>query len=271
MATFPSGLFTSSLPELYERFLVEPLFRPFAEELLNRASLRHHDRLLDVACGSGIVARLAQQLIGDHGRIVGVDASPGMLGIARAVAPAIDWREGDAARLPVADDHSFDLVTCHQGLQFFSDKAAAIREIRRVLAPSGRVAIGTWRPIEEFPLIRDLQRVAERHVGPISDQRHSLGDAAAIRTLLADGGFRTIHVETVVRRIRMSSSPDVFARLNAMAVVGMSAAAKTMTDEQRAEVIAAVSADSVEALQSYREGDDLVFDIGSNIAVARLS
>jgi ubiquinone/menaquinone biosynthesis C-methylase UbiE len=258
------------LPELYERFLVEPLFRPFAEELLRRASLRHEDRVLDVACGTGIVARLAQQTVRDRGSIVGIDASPGMLAAARAAAPGIDWREGDAGRLPI-DDHSFDLVTCHQGLQFFPDKPAAIKEMRRVLAPDGRVALATWRPVDEVPLVRDLQRVAERHVGPIVDQRHSLGDAGAIRTLLTDAGFRAIHIETVARRIRMSGDPGVFARLNAMAVVGMSAAAKTMTDEQRAEAIAAVAADSVEALQPFIAGSDLVFEISSNIAVSRLT
>jgi ubiquinone/menaquinone biosynthesis C-methylase UbiE len=271
MATSAPGLFTSSLPELYERFLVEPLFRPFGEELLKRANLRPRDRVLDVACGTGLIARLAHEVIGDRARVVGVDASPGMLGIARTAAPTIDWRQGDAAQLPSVDDQSFDLVTCHQGLQFFADRAAAIREMRRVLAPEGRVAVGTWRPIDEVPLIGDLQRVAERHVGPINDQRHSLGAVAALTALLADGGFRTIHVETIVRRVRMSGTHEVFARLNAMAIVGMSAAGKTMNDEQRSEAITAVTADSIEALQPYLEDNDLVFDIGSNIAVARLT
>src|SRR5262245_54249490 len=126
MAASAHGFFTSSLPELYERFLVEPLFRPFSEVLLDRAALRDNDRLLDVACGTGIVARLALQKLGDRGRIVGVDASPAMLAIARAAAPAIDWRDGDAARLPIGNDEVFDLVSCHQGLQFFADKPAAI-------------------------------------------------------------------------------------------------------------------------------------------------
>jgi len=262
-------LFSTSLPELYERFLVEPLFRPFAEELLRRAGLGAQDRLLDVACGTGIVARLAQQVIGDYGAIAGVDASPAMLGIARTAAPSIDWREGDATRLPIASDHSFDLVTCHQGLQFFNDRTAAVREMRRVLRSDGRVAIGTWRPIEEVPLVRDLHKVAERHVGPIVDPRHSLGDADAIATLLGENGFRTPEIETFVRRIRISR--DVFARLNAMAVVGMGAAAKTMNDEQRARTVAAVTEDSIDAVESYLEGDELAFDIGSNVAVARVS
>jgi ubiquinone/menaquinone biosynthesis C-methylase UbiE len=97
MAASPPGLFSSSLPEIYERYLVAPLFRPFAQELLDRVGIGQNVRLLDIACGTGIVARLAQDIAGDRARIVGVDVSPGMLAMARSMAPTIDWREGDAA------------------------------------------------------------------------------------------------------------------------------------------------------------------------------
>jgi ubiquinone/menaquinone biosynthesis C-methylase UbiE len=262
------GLFTASLPELYERFLVEPLFRPFAQTLLERAALGRSERLLDVACGTGIVARIGRDHVGDRGHVVGVDASPGMLGVARAVAPSIEWREGDATRLPVGEGEVFDVVTCHQGLQFFADKPAAVREMRRVLAPGGRLAIGTWRPLDDTPLFRDLHAVAQRHAGPISDQRHSFGDASAIERLLTDAGFDGVRIETVTHTIRMSD-PAMFARLNAMASVGMSAAAKTMSDDERTRVIDAVTEESMEVLQRYLVADALVFELGSNIATAR--
>jgi ubiquinone/menaquinone biosynthesis C-methylase UbiE len=132
MATAEQGLLTSSLPELYERFLVEPLCRPFAQELLDRTALAPIERLLDVACGTGIVARLAHEIVADRGRLVGVDARPAMLAVARSVAPIIEWPQGDAALLPVDRDEAFDVVTCHQGLQFFPDKPAAVREMRPV-------------------------------------------------------------------------------------------------------------------------------------------
>lgn len=256
-----------SLPELLERHLVGPLFRPFAEALLGHAGFGTHDSLLDVGCGTGIVARLARDQSEDS-RIVGVDRSRATLSIARTVAPAIDWREGDAARLPVGSDEYFDVVCCHQGLQFFSDRPAAIREMRRVLAPGGRIAVGTWRPVEEVPIIRDLQKVAERHLGPIVDQRHSLGDADAIGRLLADGGLGVVRVETVMRTIR-ACDPAVFSTLNTMALVGMSAGGKGMSEEQRAQVIGAITAENAGALRPYLDGSDLVFDLGSNIAVAQ--
>jgi ubiquinone/menaquinone biosynthesis C-methylase UbiE len=267
MTTAQQGLFTSSLPELYERFLVQPLFRPFAQEILDRTAVRPTDRLLDVACGTGIVARLAQDTI-DRGRLVGVDASPAMLAVAGSVAPAIEWRQGDAAALPVAPDETFDVVTCHQGLPFFPDKPGAVREMRRVLAPGGRVAIATWQPVDEVPLIRDLQRVAEQHLGPYVDQRHSFGDPDALKRLLVDAGFHDVGVEVVVRTVRIGDGAEMFNRLNSRAIVGMSPSGKRMTDQERAQVTEAVVTDSVEALQTYVDGTDLVFSLGSVIAVA---
>lgn len=263
MAT--ADLFTLSLPELYERFLVEPLFRPFAEELLDRTGLAGAERLLDVACGTGIAARVARQRVGDRGRLVGIDASPAMLDIAKSVAPSIEWRRGDAALLPVGPNEAFDIVTCHQGLQFFPDKPAALREMRRVLAPGGRVAIATWRPLDDVPLIRDLHRVAERHLGTFTDFRHSLGDGDALKRLLSDAGLQRVQVETVTRTARFGGGAEVLGRLNTMAVVGMSPAAKRMTDEERAHVTEAIARDSVNALQEYVDGTELVFSLGTNI------
>jgi ubiquinone/menaquinone biosynthesis C-methylase UbiE len=262
------GLFTASLPELYERFLVEPLFRPFAEALLERAALGRSERLLDVACGTGIVARLGRDRVGDEGHVVGVDASPGMLAVARTVSPSIDWREGDATRLPASHDEVFDVVTCHQGLQFFADRPAAVREMRRVLAPGGRLAVGTWCPLEDAPLFRELHAVAERHAGSISDQRHGFGDASAIGRLLTEAAFDGVRVEPVTHTIRMSD-PAMFARLNTMASVGMSAAAKAMNDAERARVIEAITRDSMDVMQRYLDAEELVFELRANIATAR--
>ena len=108
------------------RFLVEPLFRPFAEELLNRAGLRPPDRLLDVARGTGVVARLAQRVIRNPGLVVGIDDSPGMLAVARSVAPTIEWREGDAARLLFANDNSFDVGHVSSGIAVLPRQACRV-------------------------------------------------------------------------------------------------------------------------------------------------
>ena len=147
----------TAFTEIYERELVGPLFRPFAEKLLDRLTPAREDSVIDVACGTGIVARLTRQRLGPGARIVGVDVAPAMLGVAQSVDATIDWRQGSAASLPVETSERFTLLTCHQGFQFMPDKPAVLREMRRVLAPGGRVVIvvpnrrGVWARFEHTP------------------------------------------------------------------------------------------------------------------------
>lgn len=169
-----------TFPELYERALVGPLFHPFAEVLLDRVALAPGDRVLDIGCGTGIVARLARTRLGGKGRVAGIDLSPQMLDVARRVAPDIEWREGNAGALPLKDGETFDVVVCQQGLQFFPDKPAAAREMRRALAEGGRLVVATWLPLEDVPFCLALHRNAERHLGPFVDPRHGFGDPDAV-------------------------------------------------------------------------------------------
>jgi len=143
--TLPNyALGRANFPENYERWLVGPLFRSFAERTLDEVQPSRGQRILDIACGTGIVARLAKERIGAAGHVVGVDISSDMLAVARAVAPSIDWREGNAGALPLHRGEQFDIVVCQQGLQFFPDKPAAAGEMRRALTRGGRLAVSTW-------------------------------------------------------------------------------------------------------------------------------
>jgi ubiquinone/menaquinone biosynthesis C-methylase UbiE len=123
----------ATFPEMYERWLVQPLFRPWADVTLEEVGLSPGDRVLDIACGTGIVARVASARVGEAGHVVGIDISPDMLAVARKVAPGVDWREGDATSLPLPAGEQFDVVVCQQGLQFFPDKPVAAAQMRRVL------------------------------------------------------------------------------------------------------------------------------------------
>jgi ubiquinone/menaquinone biosynthesis C-methylase UbiE len=254
-----------SFPALYERTLVGPLFRPWAEVLLDRVRPKAGERVLDIACGTGIVARLAQERVGTAGTTVGVDVSAGMLDVARAVAPEVTWREGSALDLPLGDGERFDVVTCQQGLQFFSDRPAAARQMRRALAPGGRLVVATWRDVTESPFFHRLLEVGERHVGPIVDQRHAYGDGDALGALLTEAGIGNVAVEIVSKTLRF---PDgmVFARMNAMALVGMSKAAGAMDEPARAAAAAAIAADSVDVVAAFSDADGLAFDLPSNVA-----
>lgn len=257
----------TSFPEMYEQWLVGALFRPWAEIAVDRAGLKAGDRVLDVACGTGIVARLAREHVGAGGKVVGVDVSPGMLAVAQRVAPEIEWREGNAAALPIADHETFDVVLCQQGLQFFPDKPTAVREMRRALVPGGRAVVACWRSVDEVPAFKALQTVAERHAGPITDHRYSFGDAAALERLLADGGFRDVKVERLTHTVRFTEGA-VFVRMNAMALVGMSAAGKGLDDAQRAKMVDTIVADSAAVIPPFAQGAALAFEMSSNIATA---
>jgi ubiquinone/menaquinone biosynthesis C-methylase UbiE len=155
--------------EIYERGLVPAIFAPWAPLLIEQAALQPGDRVLDVACGDGVVARLAARQVGPTGQIIGLDINAVMLAVGRSLPPipgvSLEWQEGNAIALPFADA-SFDTLLCQQGLQFFTDRLAAIREIRRVLVPGGRLSLNVWRALERNLGQAALVEALEHHLGP---------------------------------------------------------------------------------------------------------
>lgn len=138
---------TTEAARRYERVAVRYILGPWAPLLVEAAQLEAGERVLDVACGTGAVTRVAAQRVGPPGRVTGVDLNAEMLGVARSLPPAegapIEWIEGSALELPLPDA-GFDAVLCQQGLQFFPDKARALREMRRVVRHGGRLALSVW-------------------------------------------------------------------------------------------------------------------------------
>lgn len=134
----------------YEGVVARYIFGPWTPLLVDTVRLAEGERVLDVACGTGIVARTAAERVGPAGRVVGIDLNPGMIGVARALpAPRgapIEWIERSALDLGFRDK-SFDAVLCQQGLQFFPDKSLALREMRRVLVAGGRLALSVWNSV----------------------------------------------------------------------------------------------------------------------------
>jgi ubiquinone/menaquinone biosynthesis C-methylase UbiE len=265
--TLPSyAMDQASFPEMYERWLVGPLFRPWVEPTLAVLHVSPGDRVLDIACGTGIVARVARERL--QASVVGVDVSSDMLAVARRIAPEIDWRQGDAAKLPLGDGEQFDIVVCQQGLQFFPDKPAAAGEMRRALASDGRLAVATWPTDDELPLFRELRRVAERHVGAVADQRYGYGDAGAVEALLRGAGFRDVRSSTLSRSIRFEDAGP-FLRLNAMALVRMSAGGRAMADADRGRTVDLIVEESAPVAEPHAEGAGLAFELSTNLVTAR--
>src|SRR3546814_11583548 len=133
--------------EIYDRYMGRAIADPFTRVLLGYAAPKLGEKILDLSAGTGSVARQAALIVGAEGHVIAVDINPDMLAVGRAVSPPagapIEWREGDAANLDLPDQ-AFDLVLCQQGLQFFTDRAAALRETRRVLIRNGRTRFRVW-------------------------------------------------------------------------------------------------------------------------------
>jgi ubiquinone/menaquinone biosynthesis C-methylase UbiE len=202
-----------SAPELYERYLVPAITSVWAVDLVERARPKPAEAVLDIACGTGVVARLAAERV-KTGRIVGLDFNAGMLAVARsrpnAGAP-IEWFEGSALELPFGDG-SFDLVLCQLGLQFFPDRPLALREMKRVLSPSGRVALSVYGPIEHTPAAYAFVQALDRHLGPqaskIKRAEHIFSETDEVDTLAIEQGFDQVAVEAVTKRISFPSVLD---------------------------------------------------------------
>ena len=151
--------------EIYETRFVPAVFAAWAPYLVEVADVRPGQVVLDVACGTGIVARTARPLVGSAGRVVGVDLNEAMLTVARRVAPGIEWRQGDVASLPFAAG-SFDVVLCQMALMFFPDRPRALRELARVVAPGGTVAVCVPAALADQPAYGPLVEAAVRIAGP---------------------------------------------------------------------------------------------------------
>jgi ubiquinone/menaquinone biosynthesis C-methylase UbiE len=257
------GMSAPDFAETYERALVPSLFGPWAQDLLDRVRLAPGDRVLDLACGTGIVARLARQKLGSRPRIAGVDVNPEMIAVARSIEPDISWHQASAVELPF-ESGIFDVVICQQGLQFFPDRAAAVREMRRVLADRGRVAISTWRPIEENPLFYGLHAAMEYQFGPRIDRRFSFADERAICALLIEQGFTEIKPQ-ILERVHFFPDAEGFLSLNLWAVISE---LYEISKDERLNAIARLKDDAAETLDRFASGSGLRHPMRANIVTA---
>jgi ubiquinone/menaquinone biosynthesis C-methylase UbiE len=158
--------FTGTAAENYQRDFVPAIATPVSRDLLRAADLRPGERVLDVACGTGAISRLAAERVGLGGSVTAIDIAPDMIDVAKAVAgpdgAKIDWRTADAESLPLPDA-SVDVVLCQMGLMFMENRSAAIAEMRRVLA-DGRVVVNTPGRIQ--PVYEHLERAIVEHISP---------------------------------------------------------------------------------------------------------
>ncbi len=189
---------SSSAAEVYEQYWVPAMLAQWAPRLVDAVDVGGRDRVVDVACGTGLVARHAASRLHSEGVVVGVDINEGMLEVARRLAPELDWRVGDAMGLPF-DDGAFDVVLCQFALMYFADRVAALREMRRVLRSGGRVGAAVWAPFERATgyviLARALEELAGEEAAALLRSPHELGNEDLLVGLLHSAGFVDVRVE----------------------------------------------------------------------------
>jgi ubiquinone/menaquinone biosynthesis C-methylase UbiE len=208
MAETLKGQVTRSAADIYDEFFVPALFQQWAPLVADAARLAPGQRVLDVACGTGILAREAAKRVVPGGSAVGLDRNDGMLAVARRQAPAVDWRSGRAETLPFPDA-GFDAAVSQFGLMFFDDRQAALREMWRVLKPGGRLAVAVWDALENSPGYAAMAALLQRLFGQrIASELHApfaLGDPQVLRALFAEAGIAGAEISTHAGMARFPS------------------------------------------------------------------
>lgn len=259
---------TGDAVKLRERYSVRYFIGPWAPGLVTLAALKPGERVLDVACGTGLVTRLAAAEVGPAGQVTGLDINANMLAFARSLPPppgaSVTWVEGDAGAMDFLDA-SFEVILCQQGLQFFPRKDVALREMHRVLAPGGRILLSVWKSPGPYDVA--VAEALERHAGAETATRYRASrmvpNAEELHRLLVDAGFRAVHIRPSVMTIRLPSLESfVLGHLSGGTVAGAVAA---LSEDQRAALAQQVKL----ALQPYADCDGVAVPDEINTVMAQ--
>lgn len=205
--------FTGTGAENYQRHFVPAIATPVSAGLIETADLRPGESVIDVACGTGVIARLAAERVGPGGSVTAIDLAADMIDVAKATpappSPAIEWHVGDATSLPFPDE-SHDVVLCQMGLMFMEDRAAAVAEMRRVLAPGGRAVVSTPGAIQA-PFALMEQAIVEHissELGGFVRAVFSMHDPDAVAALLREVGLHDVSATVSTATLRLPAPAE---------------------------------------------------------------
>ena len=202
------GQVNQSAAEIYEEFFLPALFQDWGPRVAEAAQVQAGQQVLDVACGTGVLARAVAERVGESGSVVGLDVNDGMLAVAERKAPHIEWRQGRAEELPF-EDGRFDAVVSQFGLMFFEDQQTAIREMMRVLRPGGRLAVAVWDTLANTPgyaaMVDLLARLFGEEVANGIRAPYNLGDPQVLADLFREAGISDIEITTQESTARFPS------------------------------------------------------------------
>ena len=249
--------------EIYESAFVPAIFAQWCAPLLDAAAVEPDQAVLDVACGTGILARTAADRVGPTGKVIGIDLSEGMLTVARRLAPDIDWRPGDAARLPLPDGE-VDVSLCQSALMFMPDATRVLREMARVTTSGGRVGVQVYASLADQPAYGPWVAMVARHAGPDAVNLLSTywvhGDLDTLR-----GRFDSARLEvTTVRTVRGTAR---FASVEQM--VRTEVEATPLVDRLGDEVYRRILDESAEILRPFQTETGADLPIDAHLVVAR--
>ena len=252
----------------YEALFVPALFAQFAPKVADAARVGEAERVLDVACGTGILAREILKRVGPRGRVAGIDPVAGMLAVAQQIAPAVEWRQGKAESLPFSDD-LFDAVVSQFGLMFFLDRVQAIREMLRVITSRGRLAVAVWDSLQNIPAYALAVELLERTVGqPAADALRApfvLGDTLELSELFSEGGAKSIEITT-------HSGTALFPSIRTMVEADLRGWLPVVGVDLSEEQISQVLHEAETALGAYAASDGQVrFHLSAHIVTATTS
>ena len=208
MSEHDRGQLTATAAEIYEEFFVPALFAGWPARILQAAGVQAGDDVLDVACGTGVLAREAANIVGSGGSVVGVDINEGMLSVARQKAPDLTWKAGPAESLPF-EANSFDRVVSQFGLMFFENPVKAIAEMDRVRRPGGTITVAVWASLEATPGYAAMVEILDELFGPEAARSiqmpYALGDTQKLAGLFRDAGLDDMIIHTVEGKARFDS------------------------------------------------------------------
>jgi ubiquinone/menaquinone biosynthesis C-methylase UbiE len=206
MGDTDTGQISEDAAKIYEEFYLPALFEAWSPLVVDAAKIQKGHRVIDVACGTGVLAISVSDHIGPEGSVVGIDINEGMLNIAKSKTALIDWRNAPAESLPF-EDASFNCAISQFGLMYFKNRETALREMIRVLQSEGSLVVVVWDKLENNPGLAAEDQLWQQIFGEqaADEVPYSLGDKRVLQNLFESSGITDTEIKTHKRTARFSS------------------------------------------------------------------
>ncbi|MCP3925584.1 MAG: class I SAM-dependent methyltransferase [Desulfobacterales bacterium] len=256
-------------PEAYEKYIVPTFSGAWAKDIVKRSELKKSDRILDLACGTGIVARTVSEFLGTSKQITGVDVNEIVLKKAIEIASkkslSIEYIKTNVHKLPFSDE-SYDVVLCQQGLQYFPDKLLGLNEVNRILTKKGKVVFSVWSTIDHSPFYKTLYRALDEYIGidaaSILSSAFILDDPENIREMLKKTGFKDIHIRLAIKQMRYKSLDEFL--IGSLAASPFAKEILALTELKQNEMFLMIK----ESISDYIDDDGLAAPMESYVVSA---